>query len=179
MIILVGIAGSGKGTQAELLAKKLNCPIVSTGDLLRNNQDKSEVKAALDSGVLVGDEILLPLLEAEFSKIGANKKEFMLDGTPRNVKQAKWLMGKIKKGELKFTAIIHFLLNEQTALERLKTRARHDDSDEAIHGRFKFYRQSVLPAVDYFRDQGLKVHDVDASKTPEVVAADVEATLKE
>lgn len=178
MIVLFGIAGSGKGTQAEILAKHLNCPIVSTGDLLRQNKDNPKVKAAIDSGVLVGDDVLLPLLESEFKKIAADKDEFILDGTPRNTKQAQWLVAKIKKGELKLTAIIHLLLSEEAALQRLHARARHDDSEDIIEGRFKFYEDSVLPAIDYLKRQGFEVTETDGSQSVETVATQIQSALE-
>lgn len=178
MIVLLGIAGSGKSTQAELLANRLNCRRLSSGDVLRANADKPQIKAALESGVLVPDEILLPLIEVEFKKIGADKNELILDGVPRNVAQAKWLVDKIKSGELPLTAIVHLKISKDAVIERLQKRGRHDDSQEAIEGRFKFYEESVLPAINYFQTQVLKVYEVDAAKSPEQVAAEIEAVLK-
>ncbi len=177
MIVLFGIAGSGKGTQAEILAGELDCPIISTGDLLRQNRGNPKVKAATDAGVLVSDGILLPLLESEFRKIGVDKNEFILDGTPRNVAQASWLADKVKGGELKLTAIIHILLSKEAAQTRLKLRGRHDDSEELINERFKFYEQSVIPAINYLAGQGLKITEIDGNQSIEEVFKQIQKVL--
>lgn len=178
MILLFGIAGSGKGTQAEILSKELNIPIIATGDILRDNRDNPDVKAAVESGVLVSDDILLGLLEAEFKKISADKNEFILDGSPRSVNQAKWLADKIKSGELKLTAIIHLKLAKEKALERLKLRARHDDSDDVIAKRLEFYYDSVIPGMEYLRQAGYSVTEIDGDQSVEEVAKQIQLALK-
>ena len=177
MIVLFGIAGSGKVTQAEILAGELNCPILSTGELLRQNRDNPAVKAAVEKGVLVADTVLLPMIEKEFAKIGATKNEFILDGTPRNEAQARWLADKIKSDQLKLTAIIHILLSKETALARLKLRGRHDDTEQLISERFKFYEQSVVPAINYLADQGFKITEIDGDHSVEEVASQIRKTL--
>lgn len=178
MIILFGIAGSGKGTQAQLLKERLNVPIVTSGDILRQNRDNPQVKTAVESGILVTDDILLPLLEKEFKKIEADKKEFILDGSPRSLNQAKWLEGKIKKGELKLTGLIHIKLPKKRAIARLKLRARHDDNQEAINQRLKFYKDSVVPGLEYLRQQGFEIIEVDGDRLVEDVASQIQSALK-
>lgn len=178
MIVLFGIAGSGKGTQAELLSARLNAPIVATGDILRQNRDNPDVKAAVESGILVSDDILLKLLEAEFKKIGAEKNEFILDGSPRSINQAKWLAEKIKSGDLKLTAIIHLKLSKEKALERLKLRGRHDDNQDAMVKRVEFYYDSVLPGLEYLQQSGFEVSEIDGDQSVEDVAKQIQAVLK-
>ncbi len=177
MIVFFGISGSGKGTQAEILAKKLGCPIVTTGDILRRNADNPAIKAATDAGKLVPDEITLQLLDAELARIEADKKEFILDGSPRSPRQSQWLDEKIKAGQVKPTALINFKLTSDEALTRLKLRARHDDTDDSIKRRFDFYLTSVIPAMEYLVKQGYKLIDVDANQPVEKVAADISAAL--
>lgn len=177
MIVLFGIAGSGKGTQAEILAKRLSCPIVTTGDILRKNRDNPEVKTATEAGKLVPDEITLSLLDKELQAIGADGNEFILDGSPRTLTQAKWVAAKINNGQIRLTAIIHINLSKNEALKRLKLRARHDDTEASIQGRFKFYQDSVIPALNYLKQQGYKVIEVDGNQAIEKVTADIEAAL--
>lgn len=174
----MGIAGSGKGTQAALLAKRTGWPALSSGEVLRRNMSDPGIKARLDAGQLVSDEELFPLLEAEFNKIGASQNEFILDGTPRNVNQSRWLVQKIKTGQLKLTAIIHIKLSRQSALKRLQLRSRHDDKRSAIAGRFKFYEQSVIPAIRYFEKKGCKVDEVDGEGSPEEVETSIRKVLE-
>ena len=176
MIVLFGIAGSGKGTQAEIIAKRLNCPVVTTGDILRKNHDNPAVRQATEAGRLVEDNITLSLLEAELERIGKDN-EFILDGSPRTLAQAKWLDEKIKNGQVKLSAIIHIKLSKEEALKRLRLRARHDDTEESIQKRFGFYQDSVMPALNYLAKQGCRVIEIDGNQSVEQVAADIEEAL--
>lgn len=178
MIILFGVAGSGKGTQAARLSKRTGWPTLSSGEILRQNTDDPAIKAALQAGQLVSDEKLIPLLEQKFNEIGADKNEFILDGSPRNVNQSRWLAEKIKGGKLRLSAIIHIKLSEQAALERLKLRARHDDDPTAIAGRFKFYEDSVMPAIAYLEAQGYEINEIDGEGTPEEVENSIRRLLE-
>jgi adenylate kinase len=91
-IVLLGAPGSGKGTQAKLLAEKYKIPQVSTGDLLRAAVNSGsdlgrKAKAAMDGGQLVSDDIVLGIIQERLSKPDA-KPGFVLDGFPRNIPQA-------------------------------------------------------------------------------------------
>ena len=94
-IALLGAPGSGKGTQAKLLAERYRIPQISTGDLLREAANSPETldkttRQALDSGNLVDDEIVLKLLE-ERLRARDTKRGYIIDGYPRNIPQAQAL----------------------------------------------------------------------------------------
>ena len=94
-IVLLGAPGSGKGTQAKLLAEKFGLPQISTGDLLREAVASGsllgrQAKAAMDAGQLVSDDIVLGIIQERFSRSDAHKG-FILDGFPRNQQQAEAL----------------------------------------------------------------------------------------
>lgn len=91
-IILLGIQGSGKGTQAKLLAKELGLAHISTGDLFRSltGEMKAKVDAIINKGHLVPDDLTLEILKQRMSQPDC-KKGFILDGYPRNMEQAKTL----------------------------------------------------------------------------------------
>ena len=94
-IILLGAPGSGKGTQSQLLVRKYGIPQVSTGDLLRAARAKGTglglaVRAAMDSGQLVSDEIVLGITRERLAEADA-RPGFILDGFPRNLEQARAL----------------------------------------------------------------------------------------
>ena len=95
IVILLGPPGSGKGTQAAFIQKKLNIPHLSTGDILRKAiKDGTElgniVKKIMANGELVSDEIVLDLIQKSLEQID-DQKGFLLDGYPRNINQAKSL----------------------------------------------------------------------------------------
>ncbi len=94
-LILLGAPGAGKGTQAEMLAEKLQIPTISTGNMLReamaNGSDLGkQVKQAMDEGRLVSDELVLGIV-AERTARPDCEKGFILDGVPRTLAQAKAL----------------------------------------------------------------------------------------
>ncbi len=110
-IILLGAPGSGKGTQAKLLADRFKVPQVSTGDLLRAAVAASsplgkQARAAMDAGQLVSDDIVLGMIEERLAAPDA-KKGFILDGFPRNLQQAEALGAMLEKlGQPVQTAIL-------------------------------------------------------------------------
>lgn len=94
-IVLLGAPGSGKGTQAQRLTKIYNVPQVSTGDLLRaavseGTELGKQAKQAMDAGELVSDEIVLGMIRERLQHADA-ENGFILDGFPRNLKQAEAL----------------------------------------------------------------------------------------
>ena len=94
-LILLGAPGAGKGTQAEMLAQKLQIPTISTGNMLReaiaNGTDLGkQVKQAMDNGCLVADELVLGIVAERTAKPDC-KNGFILDGVPRTLAQAKAL----------------------------------------------------------------------------------------
>ena len=94
-LILLGAPGAGKGTQAELLTKKLSIPAISTGNMLREamtdgSEQGKQLKKIMDSGSLVPDEVILAIVAQRVSQPDC-KNGFILDGVPRTLSQAKAL----------------------------------------------------------------------------------------
>ena len=94
-LILLGAPGAGKGTQAEMLAAKLQIPTISTGNMLReamaNGSDLGkQVKSCMDEGRLVSDELVLGIVKERTAKPDC-QNGFILDGVPRTLAQAKAL----------------------------------------------------------------------------------------
>ena len=94
-LILLGAPGAGKGTQAEILAKKLQIPTISTGNMLREAMSNGselgkEVKYYMDNGLLVSDELILKMLSQRVSQPDC-ANGFILDGVPRTLAQAQAL----------------------------------------------------------------------------------------
>jgi len=176
MIVFMGLAGSGKSTMGQLLAAHLKCPWVSTGNLLRQSMDKATQEQML-RGEIISDEQTLEVLDREFRRISAHDNQFVLDGTPRTMRQAKWLAEKDKNGELKINGIIHLISTKETAKARLLSRRRPDDHEQAISERFREYEDSIVPILDYLASEGYKVHAIDAEQKPEQVEADIEKAL--
>jgi len=95
VLILLGAPGSGKGTQAAVISKKFNLPVISTGDILRSaikNQTEIGIKAKsfVDSGKLVPDDVVAEALRQRLTDADC-KGGYILDGFPRNIAQAELL----------------------------------------------------------------------------------------
>ncbi len=177
MIIFLGIAGSGKGTQAELLSKNTGLPCISTGQLLRDHKKEDAITKKLSAGILVDDDVVLPLLEKELEKQESDKKNVILDGFPRDMRQAQWLVQQINQGKLKLKGVFHLKVSKEVAMERLLGRKRHDDNELAINKRFAEYDERILPIINYFQQQGILVQQINGDQKPEKVAADIQKDL--
>ena len=117
-IILMGLQGSGKGTQAEFLSKEFKIPPISAGQLLRQTSGKikEEIESYINKGKLVPDDLVIKIIKKKISE-PACKKGFILDGFPRSLEQAKEL-DKITKIDF----IIEITLSEEEAIRRLSSR---------------------------------------------------------
>lgn len=178
MIILFGIVGSGKSEQAKRLVSRLGCPHISTSRLLREKANP-EWDRLIMAGKLVPDEDIFSLLEPEFNKIDASHKEFILDGAPRSVGQAKWLVEKISSSQLKLTIIIHLKAPRELVVQRLLARRRSDDQELIITNRFKEYEDITTPVLDYLKDQGFNIVEVDGSGSIDQVEERIWEVLKD
>ncbi len=177
MIIFLGIAGAGKGTQAHILARHFKSTPLSTGEILRRHRKDAEIQKYLSKGKLVPDKVLLPIIENEIITAGGEHDHVILDGLPRTMSQAKWLVRKIRAGVFELSGIVHFNLSVRVAKERLIKRHRSDDTDEVIAQRFLEYKKSILPIISYFQSEGFDVHHIDAEKSVAEVSKTVKSTL--
>jgi adenylate kinase len=168
MIILFGVVGSGKTEQANRLQEKLHCPYISTSRLIREKENP-EWTNLVSAGVLLKDADILPLLEPVLEKIEAANAECLLDGAPRSLGQAEWLVQKIKSGQIKFTAIIHLQVSKETTMERLLKRGREDDKVDIIAERFNQYEAITRPVLEYLAKEGLKITEIDGEWSADVV----------
>ncbi len=125
-LILIGLPGAGKGTQAEKINEKFNIPHISTGDMFRlaikeGTELGKKAKMYLDEGALVPDEVTNGIVEERLSKEDC-KDGFLLDGFPRTIPQAKALQKITTKLNQQLDYVIHVEVPEEKLLERLTGR---------------------------------------------------------
>ncbi len=176
MIVLVGSVGSGKTEQGRRLAKYLNCPWLSTSQLLRDKPSQPRHQQ-MATGELVADQAIIEVLEAEFKKIGAERNEFVLDGAPRSLAQSQWLLAKIKAGEVKFTAIVCLNVSKEEIFQRLADRQRTDDQKQVVLRRLEEYQTLTEPALAYLTQHGLKITEIDGNSPIEIVERRIHKAL--
>jgi adenylate kinase len=202
--IFLGMPGSGKGTQAELLAKKLNIPIISTGNCFRKNiKDETElglkVKDILAKGDLVPDEITFEMLKKEIESMDISQG-LILDGYPRSVKQAELL-----KTFLKIDVVLNIELSEDQVLLRIGGRRtckcgetyhikfnppkqenicdkcgkelyiREDSKEETIKNRLKVYNEQTTPLIYFYKEQ---IINIDGNPLIPEVTEEIDKALK-
>ena len=175
MILLMGIAGSGKGTQAQLLAEKKGYHIVTMGDVVRARVS-DEQRARMLRGDLVTDDEIIQLLDEELRAL-PDQDNVLLDGFPRSIPQAEWLLEQAKSGRVRIQDVIHLVASREAVKARLLDRARADDNDAAIEKRFDEYQKSTSPILDWLSAHGVPVISINAEQAVEAVTADIISQL--
>jgi adenylate kinase len=167
MIILMGVAGAGKSMQGKILADEHGYAWISSGEIFRVLITGKRRQEMLE-GKLLSDDEVIKVVDKVFELIDTSQ-EFVLDGFPRTVVQADWLINQAREGRFKLSAVIHLAASEEVVRSRLLERGRQDDTDEAIAKRFSEYRNSTLPIIEHFKKEGVKVCDIDAAQEPRAV----------
>lgn len=175
MIVMMGVAGAGKSVQGRWIADEIGLPWLSTGEFLRmlvTGQRRREMLA----GKLLDDSEMIGLADKIFHMIDVSQ-EFILDGFPRTLAQADWLIAQHKAGLINISKVIHIEASEEVVAERLLERGRQDDTKEAISKRFKEYRAVTLPIIKDFEQKDITVHHINGEGSPEEVHSIIKETL--
>jgi adenylate kinase len=163
----MGVAGAGKSVQGRWLADEVGLPWLSTGEFLRMLVTGQRRKEMLQ-GKLLSDSEMIELADKIFHMIDV-KQEFILDGFPRTVQQAEWLIAQHTAGLINISKVLHIEASEEVVTNRLIERGRLDDTKEAIASRFAEYRAVTLPIIKDFDDKSITVHHVNGEGTPDEV----------
>ena len=126
-LLIMGPAGSGKGTQSEKIVEKYDVVHLSTGDMFRaaiSNQTNAGKKAQeyIDQGLLVPDEITIALVEERLLQSDVKERGFLLDGFPRTIPQAEALETLLERIELPLNLVIDLKVDEALLIERISGR---------------------------------------------------------
>lgn len=157
VLVILGRQGSGKGTQAALLAERYGVIHVSTGDMLRaavaaGTELGIRAKTVMDAGDLVGDDIMIGIVDERLAADDIQSHGVLLDGFPRTTAQADAL-AEILGGTGPNLAInLDVPIAEVT--ERMLARGRDDDTEEAIARRLELYEAETAPLLTWFEARG-------------------------
>jgi len=172
-IIFFGPPGSGKGTQAKLLANKLNILHLSTGDILREKLSDGDslsikLKDVMSSGNLVSDEILNQIIANKLMSEECGNG-FILDGYPRTISQSDFLVSFFKSNSLILDVIFNFKIDFKLVEERIMLRSkqeqRSDDNINVIKTRLDNFIEETYPVSKFFSENySQNFFTIDASQ---------------
>ncbi len=171
----MGVAGSGKSVQGRMLADRLALPWLSTGEFLRMLVS-GEKRKDMIAGKLLSDNEIITLVQRIFTIIDTHK-EFILDGFPRTVAQADWLINQIKHGQLHATGVVHLVVSKEAVHERLIARGRPDDNIDAIAERLSEYEESAKPILEHFKKAGVPIFDINGAQEVAEVQREIVAAI--
>jgi adenylate kinase len=193
-LILLGAPGAGKGTQAAFICQKYGIPQISTGDMLRAAVKAGSplgvmAKKVMDSGALVGDDIIIGLVKERLAQPDC-AKGFLFDGFPRTIPQA----DAMKAAGVKLDYVLEIDVPFEAIVERMSGRRSHttsgrtyhvkfnppqveglddvtgepliqreDDKEETVKKRLAVYAAQTRPLIDYYRNWA-KADPVNAPK---------------
>jgi adenylate kinase len=188
-VVLLGPPGSGKGTQAAILAGALRVPAVSTGDLFRAHVDQDtqlgrKAAAYAAAGDLVPDDITMAMVAERLEQADC-RSGYLLDGFPRTLGQAERLRAGLASRSKQLDAVLELAVDDAELIRRMSMRrvlvdgewaVREDDRPETIRHRLAVYRELTVPVSDFYAAEGL-LRRVDADGDVSTVAERVRAAL--
>lgn len=163
MIVFFGPAGAGKSVQGQLLAARNGWRWLSAGQLLRDTHD-IELIREMQTGSLV-DPAKVNALMGDALKRAKNIDRVILDGFPRQLSQAKWLIESQPEHERSIALVVVMEVPRAELLKRLEVRGRLDDTPEAVDERLRIYRTEIYPILTYLTEQGVRIAHVEGTGT--------------
>jgi adenylate kinase len=200
-LVVLGKQGAGKGTQCVRLSHHYVVPHISTGDMLRGavktgSELGAKVKEVIESGELLGDDLIMEMVGERLFEADARARGFILDGCPRTLKQAEMLAALLDPGDIDLAVDIEVPTSQ--VLRRLAARRvcvdcgtnysvsspprvnwtcdicggevvqREDDSEEAIRRRLELYERQTAPLMEFYDKRG-QLAKVDGRGAPDTV----------
>ena len=165
MIVFFGPAGAGKSVQGNLLAARNDWRWLGAGQLLRDSRDP-ELLAEMSTGKLVNPGIVNKVMGEALDRADDRVQKVILDGFPRQLEQAKWLVQHSQDhGNRKIDLVIVLEVPRSEIMRRLEIRGRLDDQPEVIDERLKIYRQEMYPVLNFLNEQGVAIAHIDGTGT--------------
>lgn len=189
VFIFIGNSGCGKGTQAKLLREQIE---KTGGDVLRLELggefrefwQKSGYTAERSNSIAQDGNLQPEFLATHiWSKMLVDfytpEKFVIADGVPRRIREAKVLDGALRFYGIEKPNIIYLNISREVAKERMLSRGRFDDSEEAIERRLDWFDQDVMRTIDFLKsDEYYNFLDIDANRTIEEIHQDIMSQIK-
>lgn len=183
-IVVLGRSGSGKGTQAEFILRRLGKDAyhLETGSFIRqlvkekNNLTIGVVKEITERGELTPPWFAAFTWLKKIIEEGHADKHLVADGSPRSLWEAELYDNVMKVHGRTLPLCVYIDVNLKEAIKRLLLRGRKDDTSLAIRNRMEFFRRDVLPAIRYFKKHG-RLIKVNGNPSPDVVWREIDKAL--
>ncbi|KKR29821.1 MAG: Adenylate kinase [Candidatus Woesebacteria bacterium GW2011_GWA1_39_8] len=162
--IFFGPSGSGKGTQAKLLQEELKKKdperkilYIETGQKFRelasgDSFSAQKIRDIIENGVLLPEFLPIWAFSDSLIQNFSGEEHMFMDGSPRRLKEAEVLDSAIKFYGRENPTIVSIEVSDEWATKLLKNRGRNDDNDEEIKKRLDWYKENVVPAINYFKN---------------------------
>ena len=187
-IILLGLPGAGKGTQAQVLVNGHGLVQLSTGDMLRaavasGSELGQEAKAVMEAGKLMPDDIMVQIISDRIAEPDCTKG-FILDGFPRTTAQAEALDDMLGEQGLPLDHVIEISVDDSVLIDRINARVaqtpeadrRDDDNEETLKHRLQVYHEQTAPILPYYESRGM-LKKVDCMQPIDEVSKQIEAII--
>ncbi len=156
MIILFGLAGSGKGTQGKALSELFGWRWMSNGEAIRQSGKFDDI---IKRGELIPDEEVIKMMDEQIKKAEAEGFDMILDGYPRDQKQAEYMMNTMAD---KIDGAIILEVPKAELYERLALRGRDDDKEKSsIDKRFEIFEQNICSILPLLEAHNIPIEHVD------------------
>ncbi len=181
-LFIIGPSGCGKSTQAELIAKKYQLTHISMGQLLRDEMAAKTplglaAQTFVDEGTWAPDDIIFDILASKLQKLSF--QNFIIDGFPRVLNQAKYIEYFLKTKQQPFSLLIHLSVTfDEIKARRAKLGKefqeddRTDNTPEAIAHRQASYDETIVPIKEYFKSKKV-LYDVNGNRPVEAIFKDI------
>ncbi|MFH2202788.1 MAG: nucleoside monophosphate kinase [Elusimicrobiota bacterium] len=177
-LAIVGPPGSGKSTQAKLLAKDLGVVHISAGQLLREHaRNHPAVAQRMNAGKLVDTDLVMGVVRERLSRPDVQRRGFILDGFPRRLVEEEALTEMLGR-EGAIDAMIRLDVPEAELLRRIQARGRADDSAEVFRERMKVYHEQTEPAIEKLGRSASVIRPRDAAGKVEAIYRDILSAVR-
>ena len=174
MIILFGLAGSGKGTQGQALAELFGWRWISNGEVIRESHQYDDI---INKGKLIPDQDVINMMNAEIHRVREEGHDIILDGYPRDVVQAQYIADHFAS-DIRGALVLE--VPKEELYQRLALRGRDDDqSRAAIDQRFGIFEQNICSILKLLGTQNIPVRRVDGTGAVEAVTRRLVHTIYE
>jgi adenylate kinase len=186
IVVLLGPPGSGKGTQAALLARRAGIPQISTGEMLRRSVAEGSdlgrrAGEIMKAGALVPDDVMIGVIRQRIAAEDC-RDGFLLDGFPRTIGQAEALERLLSESGRRLDVAVNLSVDEPLLVERMAGRAaaegRADDDPATVRERLRVYREKTAPLVEWYRRRSV-LRELDGAGSIEEVGRRMDAVLGE